>query len=550
MRLYFFVIVLLSIICPGLQGQSICEQRLRDADAARNSNNYLSALRKYTAARNYCAEEQVIDERIEAMFTEIQALKSEAERQQNKVYEQSLVLEQTNKNLKDANDLLSMTIQELEEREQALQKALDSITQLSIEQELLVREKYYEKAIELADASHNMESVNDKSLLAIQAKKFNSRYANLLVDDKVHQALRKSIHEYKRLSRKIIYSNSQIIELADGSRINVESYGYPDIVKALDRGHVRDMKVVGDKIVNATENGAVVFSDLELNSICDSTWRHQYVNRCLDVSPNEEAIAVGGNAQYILIFNMQDICNEPIVIERKINKIVLDIKFTSDSTLLILSSGNNIETINISTGVILLDSLPTEGRVKRIEYNSKQKMIYFIENGILFQAGLSEMKNKRLLLEEEVFFTDLTYREQQNLILLVTATGKLFTLDIENNLTNYYSLQRNRIERILAQKNAVILIGEGILTYILLKEKGNIDKFYIKIDRAIKVSAATFNKNSKITFADTTGKIWQYHTDSDEMVEILCSFCKKKSFFDDEWEKYIGSIFKPEKQCE
>ncbi len=334
----------------------------------------------------------------------------------------------------------------------------------------------------------------------------------------------------------------------------------------------------GESMYSANSDGEVIKWDIESRNY-NVIFQNDNVARVVNISPNENYLALGTDGDSILLFNARNTSQDPVAIQGHKGGSVFDLIFLPDNSGFIsVGKDNRIIQSNFKSSVVLATSMV---RVNKIALSPDAKTLVgggFDGNVYLWDlTNIGEAPSKlidlnlREIQDEEQRTNNKMERRPTIRSVRFSSNGKYLAYGNEKGDIILWNLEKNQQEQptlsgfrapvtdLEFSPDDRLIIGTSTNRQIRIWDINNLFDLPI-ILRDYKAEGgegqgwvydADFSPDGNYFItAAADGNIRRYPTKIDDMASEICSHIKIGNMSDNEWIQYVGADIPYENTCE
>lgn len=315
----------------------------------------------------------------------------------------------------------------------------------------------------------------------------------------------------------------------------------------------------GKSMYSASSNGEVLKWNVETRQYTE-VFKNANIGRVVNVSPNEQYLALGTESEDILLFNPKNINSQPTKIDGHLGGKVKDLVFLKDNSGFIsVGDDKRILKSNFSSTTEIIKS---DVGINKIALSPKSKTLAGAsDDGNVYLWTLDDLEAEYTTLDRksDVKVTAVKFSNDGKFLAFGDAEGTLVIWNMEENKQVEPTLKgfRGIITDIEFSPDDRLIVASSTnsqvriwdmenlfdLPTILEDYKGEREKGW--------VNDVSFSPDGKhFVTAAGDGNIRRYPTTPDQMAAEICSLIEKEgNMSDNEWRQYVGVEYN-EMTCE
>lgn len=324
----------------------------------------------------------------------------------------------------------------------------------------------------------------------------------------------------------------------------------------------------GEYMYSANANGEVVKWNVESRA-WDLIFQNDDVARVVNISPNEQYLALGTDQNNILIFNVKNIDQEPNKISGHLGGTVFDLLFLPDNSGFIsVGADNRILRSDFRSSTELARSTT---KISKIALSPDAKtLVGGGEDGNVYLWDLTDIgKGATTLINKSEESTANTRAERAIKSVKFSNSGKYLAYGSEDGRLVIWDMEedsqvqptltgfRAPITDIEFSPNDRLVLGTSTNSQVRVWDMENLFDLPIVLEdyKGVRdqgwVYDADFSPDGKyFVTAAGDGNIRRYPTKADDMAEEICTHITLGNMSDNEWRQYVGGDIPYVETCE
>ncbi len=323
----------------------------------------------------------------------------------------------------------------------------------------------------------------------------------------------------------------------------------------------------GKFLYSANSNGEVIKWNVESRA-WNQIFQNDDVARVVNISPNEQYLALGTDQNNILLFNVRNIDQEPNKIVGHIGGTVFDLLFLPDNSGFIsVGADNRILRSDFRTSTEIAKS---DVKINKIALSPDAKtLVGGGEDGNVYIWDLTDIGSGATTLinksdendnsKSERAIKSVKFSNSGEYLAYGSEDGRLVIWNMVDNVQVQPTLTgfRAPITDIEFSPNDRLLLGTSTNSQVRVWDMENLFDLPIVLEdyKGVRdqgwVNDADFSPDGKFfVTAAGDGNIRRYPTLANEMAEEICSHITLGNMSDNEWRQYVGGDIEYVETCE
>lgn len=452
-------------------------------------------------------------------------------------------------NAEEARKATELATQNAEKARKAQEEAQASAERAQEEQRKAQRLRYQAIAQSMAIKSSSVNDEQERGLIARQAYLFHNKYGDKEYNADVY------IGVYDAMKELLAPD-----EPTQGDSITNHYKAHTEAVRSVVYADE------GRKMYSAGSDGRVILWDMEANKdvFAKTSERpykiiidNDYVNRVVDISPDEQWLAVGSDDEKILLYNLNSTASEPTEITGYYG-VVFDLVFLPDNSGFVYATGDGVIRLNDFTKNTTVAKVSSRVKALAISPDGKKLAGGNVAGNVLIWDMENDFEEKSIYVRNGKPINALSFSNDNKTLVFGDEEGMIVVWNLEEKTIEKQLTQHSaKITDLQFNQNNSLLASTSFDGTARIWTMENLNDLPTKLTdfgggtgSTKWVWAVNFSPdNEHLVTGSGDGNIRYWPIKPDEMAVDICGYLTA-NMTNDTWEAYVGEDIDYEKTCD